>query len=128
MAVEHGVQGSAKRHAPRAVRHRPGKRDAGGGQPVEVESHGIRVAHVTLRLPAVQVAVDPDDVGAAPTHRSTSSRGLPYEQANLVYWYLHQEAKQRCHHRLARWIAQTGDAFELPDIDLKGAAGCWPSR
>ena len=54
--------------------------------------------------------------------------GDPYEQANLVYWYDHQEAKQRCHRRLARWIAQTGDAFELPDIDVEGAAGCWPAK
>ena len=52
----------------------------------------------------------------------------PYEQANLVYWYDHQEAKQRCHRRLARWIAETGDAFELPGIDLAGAAGCWPAE
>ena len=49
--------------------------------------------------------------------------GDPYEQTNLVYWYDHQEAKQRCHRRLARWIAETGDTFELPDIDLEGAAG-----
>jgi len=54
--------------------------------------------------------------------------GDPYEQANLVYWYDHQEAKQRCHRRLARWIAETGDTFELPDIDLEGAAGCWPAK
>ena len=52
----------------------------------------------------------------------------PYEQANLVYWYDHQEAKRRCHRRLARWIAETGDTFELPDIDLEGAAGCWPAN
>ena len=52
----------------------------------------------------------------------------PYEQANLVYWYDHQEAKERCHRRLVRWIAETGDAFEMPDIKLEGAAGCWPSE
>ena len=51
-----------------------------------------------------------------------------FQQANLVYWYDHQDAKQRCHRRLARWIAQTGDQFELPDIDLEGAAGCWPAQ
>ena len=48
--------------------------------------------------------------------------GAPYEQANLVYWYDHQEAKERCHRRLVRWIAETGDAFEMPDIKLEGAA------
>ena len=37
------------------------------------------------------------------------------------------KAKEHCHRRLARWIADTGDSFEMPDIDLEDAAGCWPT-
>ena len=75
VAVEPGVQGSSERRAPRAVRHRPGKGDAIGGQPVQVRRDGIRVAHVPLGLTAVQVSVDPDDVGSAPVHRSIRIAG-----------------------------------------------------
>jgi arylsulfatase A-like enzyme len=44
----------------------------------------------------------------------------PYEQANHVYNTSFQAQKERCHERLARWIEETGDAFELPDIILDG--------
>ena len=42
----------------------------------------------------------------------------PYEQANYVYDRAFQEQKERCHARLTRWIEETGDAFDLPDISI----------
>ena len=30
-----------------------------------------------------------------------------------------QKEKERCHERLAQWIEDTGDDFELPDIRLE---------
>ncbi len=42
----------------------------------------------------------------------------PYEEANYVYSTNFQEQKKRCHDRLAQWIEETGDEFELPDIRL----------
>lgn len=42
----------------------------------------------------------------------------PFEQANLVYDLRFQEQKERCHCLLARWIATTGDEFDLPNISL----------
>jgi arylsulfatase A-like enzyme len=50
-----------------------------------------------------------------------------YEQANRVYDTGCQAEKQRCHERLARWIDDTGDSFELPDIDIEGKEGSWPT-
>lgn len=43
----------------------------------------------------------------------------PYEQANYVYDRCFQTQKERCHALLARWIAETGDTFSLPDIRLE---------
>lgn len=42
----------------------------------------------------------------------------PFEQANLAHDIVFQEQKERCHQRLARWIHETGDVFELPVIGL----------
>ena len=50
----------------------------------------------------------------------------PYEQVNLVYWQDYQDAKERCHERLVRWIDETGDSFDMPDITTVGVEGCWP--
>ena len=74
------------------------------------------------------VDIAPTTLGLCGNWLLYDTAGDPYEQANLVYWHDHQEAKQRCHRRLERWTGETGDAFELPDIDLEGAAGCWPAR
>ena len=43
----------------------------------------------------------------------------PYEQANYVYDRNFHDQKERCHERLAQWIEETGDDFELPDISLE---------
>ena len=43
----------------------------------------------------------------------------PYEQANYIYNQSFQHQKEVCHERLARWIEETGDEFELPDIGLE---------
>ncbi len=43
-----------------------------------------------------------------------------YEQANYVYDRAYQSQKERCHHRLACWLEETSDAFELSDIRLEG--------
>lgn len=43
----------------------------------------------------------------------------PYEQANLCYDSVYQQEKERCHAELARWVRETGDEFELPDISLR---------
>jgi arylsulfatase A-like enzyme len=40
----------------------------------------------------------------------------PYELANLVHYPAYSTHRNRLHKRLATWIAQTGDPFELPDI------------
>jgi arylsulfatase A-like enzyme len=40
----------------------------------------------------------------------------PYEQANLAHNTAFNVQRQRLHDRLARWIADTGDRFNLPDI------------
>ncbi len=42
----------------------------------------------------------------------------PYEQANYVYDGVYQKQKERLHERLARWIDETGDEFDMPDIGL----------
>ncbi len=42
----------------------------------------------------------------------------PLEMANLCYDIAFQAEKERCHRRLAQWIADTGDDFALPDITL----------
>ena len=42
----------------------------------------------------------------------------PFEQANHVHSTNFQEQKVRCHDRLAQWIRETEDEFELPDIRL----------
>jgi hypothetical protein len=44
-----------------------------------------------------------------------------YEQANYIYDCTFQPQKEQCHQRLARWIEETGDTFDLPDIRLEGA-------
>ena len=43
----------------------------------------------------------------------------PYEQANLCYDTAYQTQKERCHAELERWIRETGDEFELPEIALE---------
>lgn len=48
-----------------------------------------------------------------------NTREDPYEQANHVYDTVFQEQKERCQERLARWIEETGDTFELPDIQIE---------
>lgn len=42
------------------------------------------------------------------------------EQANKVYDRSYHGQKERCHALLRRWIEETGDEFELPDIALPG--------
>lgn len=42
----------------------------------------------------------------------------PYEMANLCFDTVFQEQRRRCHARLARWIAETGDTFELPPVEI----------
>ena len=49
----------------------------------------------------------------------------PYEQANLVYYTRYQSEKERCHSRLLRWIEETGDNFDMPDINIEGIEGSW---
>ena len=41
-----------------------------------------------------------------------------YEMANYVHDRSYQDKKEECHARLAQWIEETGDEFELPDISL----------
>jgi arylsulfatase A-like enzyme len=43
----------------------------------------------------------------------------PYEQANLCYDTVYQAEKEACHRELAGWLEETGDDFELPDIELE---------
>ena len=43
------------------------------------------------------------------------TRSDPYEMANLVHDVCFEETRQRCLAELRRWIAETGDAFTLPD-------------
>lgn len=45
----------------------------------------------------------------------------PYEQANLCYDTIYQERKELLHAELGRWIRETGDDFELPEITLPRA-------
>jgi arylsulfatase A-like enzyme len=40
----------------------------------------------------------------------------PYEMANVCYDIVYQHQRERCHARLARWIEETGDTFELPPL------------
>lgn len=40
----------------------------------------------------------------------------PYEQANLAHNTRFGAERQRLHERLARWIKDTGDRFELPEV------------
>ncbi|AWT59848.1 MAG: Choline-sulfatase [Candidatus Moanabacter tarae] len=42
----------------------------------------------------------------------------PYEQANHVHSTNFQMQKVHCYNRLSRWIKETGDDFELPNIRL----------
>jgi len=42
----------------------------------------------------------------------------PYEQANYVYDRSYQKPKEYCHNLLASWVEETGDSFQLPDIQL----------
>jgi len=41
-----------------------------------------------------------------------------YEQANYVYDKSYQKPKEYCHNLLNRWVEETGDSFQLPDIRL----------
>jgi len=41
----------------------------------------------------------------------------PYEQANLAHDEAFRAERQRLRERLAQWIHETGDAFELPSED-----------
>ena len=43
----------------------------------------------------------------------------PYEQANLVHSSNFQAQRARCHARLQEWIEETGDEFELPELELR---------
>lgn len=47
-----------------------------------------------------------------------NTRDDPYEMANVCHDIAFQQQKERCHRRLAQWIAETGDEFDLPDIHL----------
>lgn len=40
----------------------------------------------------------------------------PYEMANLAFNTRFMEQRKRCHERLRRWIEETGDEFELPEL------------
>lgn len=40
----------------------------------------------------------------------------PYEQVNLAHNSTFKTQRKRLHDRLAQWVAQTGDTFELPKI------------
>jgi arylsulfatase A-like enzyme len=42
----------------------------------------------------------------------------PYEMANLCHDVAFQMQRERCHARLARWIVETGDTFELPPVEI----------
>ncbi|MEE2753046.1 MAG: sulfatase [Candidatus Latescibacterota bacterium] len=42
----------------------------------------------------------------------------PYEQANYVNDAAFQSQKERCHNRLAQWIEETDDTFDLPEIGV----------
>jgi arylsulfatase A-like enzyme len=41
----------------------------------------------------------------------------PYELANHCYDIAFKKQRERCHTRLARWIEETGDSFELPPLE-----------
>jgi hypothetical protein len=40
----------------------------------------------------------------------------PFELANLAHNSLYQAERHLLNHRLAAWIADTGDSFLLPDV------------
>ena len=40
----------------------------------------------------------------------------PYELANLAHNTAFGTQRRRLHERLARWVAETGDAFALPEL------------
>lgn len=40
----------------------------------------------------------------------------PYEQGNFVFDTTYQNQKEKCHERLEKWIQETGDDFDLPNI------------
>ena len=40
----------------------------------------------------------------------------PYEHVNLAHNLIYADRRRRCHERLARWIAETGDEFALPAV------------
>lgn len=42
----------------------------------------------------------------------------PFEMANHCYNIVFQQQKENCHERLKRWIEETGDSFDLPDISV----------
>jgi arylsulfatase A-like enzyme len=44
------------------------------------------------------------------------TRNDPYEMANVIFDMAFQQERERCHARLAQWIAETGDSFELPPL------------
>lgn len=45
-----------------------------------------------------------------------NTRDDPYELANLAHDTSFAAQRARCHERLTRWIEETGDAFELPEV------------
>ncbi len=47
------------------------------------------------------------------------TRNDPYEMANLCYDTVFQEQRERCHARLSRWIAETGDTFAMPPVEIR---------
>jgi arylsulfatase A-like enzyme len=45
-----------------------------------------------------------------------NTRDDPYELANLAHDTSFAAQRARCHERLTRWIEETGDTFELPEV------------
>jgi arylsulfatase A-like enzyme len=43
----------------------------------------------------------------------------PFEMANLCFDTVFNEQRERCHARLAEWIAETGDTFLLPPVEIR---------
>ena len=41
----------------------------------------------------------------------------PYEMNNLVFNGGARRVRMRCHARLKQWIEETGDTFELPEVE-----------
>ena len=40
----------------------------------------------------------------------------PYEQANLAFNTRYRSERHRLHERLAQWVDDTGDVFQLPEL------------